>query len=163
MLDAELALAGPDGPIRGGPGGPGGAGARGVLGATSGAIPVLEIRHTLVSPRDVATGQASGKRRHAPITVVKEVDRSTPLLLGAWARNAVLTTWKLTAFAADQLGRRRPAYTIELRRALVTEVALTTADAPAFPREAVSFVYEAITWTWLDGTVTANDDWLAPV
>lgn len=150
MLDAELTVAGPQGPIRGGPG-PRGA-----------AIRVLDVRHTVLSPRDAATGQASGKRRHAPITVVKDVDRATPQLLQAWARNDVLTTWRLDIFRADQIGRRARAYSIELRRASVVEVALMTPETPGFPQEAVAFTYERIQWTWHDGNVEAQDDWLAP-
>jgi len=32
------------------------------------------------SPRDLATGQSSGKRMHKPITITKEVDSASPLL-----------------------------------------------------------------------------------
>jgi len=35
---------------------------------------------TLVSPRDAATGQASGKRSHKPFVVVKQWDAASPLL-----------------------------------------------------------------------------------
>ncbi|MDQ8186872.1 type VI secretion system tube protein Hcp [Pelagicoccus sp. SDUM812002] len=33
----------------------------------------------LVSPRDAASGLATGKRQHKPITIVKQVDKSSPL------------------------------------------------------------------------------------
>ena len=33
------------------------------------------------SPRDQATGQASGKRMHKPLTITKEVDKSSPMLM----------------------------------------------------------------------------------
>ena len=151
MVDAELTVNGPDGPIRGASGPRGGSG-----------IPVLDLRHTLVSPRDLATGQASGKRRHSPITVVKEVDRTSPLLLNAWIRNDVLPSWRLDVFATDQLGRRRAAFTIELRNAYLVEISLTTHDGPGLPREALSFAYEAVTWTWPDGRTSATDDWIVP-
>jgi len=36
----------------------------------------LTLDHTVVSPRDAATGQASGKRMHKPITITAEVGRS---------------------------------------------------------------------------------------
>jgi type VI secretion system secreted protein Hcp len=29
--------------------------------------------------------------------------------------------------------------------------------------ETWSFTYQKITWTWLDGGITAQDDWEAPV
>lgn len=32
------------------------------------------------APRDVATGQSSGKRMHKPFTITKELDKSTPML-----------------------------------------------------------------------------------
>lgn len=35
------------------------------------------------SPRDVATGQASGKRMHKPLIITKELDKSSPLLMKA--------------------------------------------------------------------------------
>lgn len=156
MIDAALTLVGPQGPMRGGQD-------HGVPNPRGGAaIAVLDVRHTLVSPRDVATGQATGKRRHAPIVVTKDVDRASPQLLQAWSRNEVLTTWRLDVFGADSFGRRAPRYTIELGHACIVEVVLLTPEEATFPRESVAFAYERITWTWVDGNVTAIDDWLAP-
>ncbi|HEX8879793.1 MAG TPA: type VI secretion system tube protein Hcp, partial [Candidatus Acidoferrum sp.] len=37
------------------------------------------------SPREVATGQASGKRMHKPLVIVKEVDKASPKLYQACA------------------------------------------------------------------------------
>jgi type VI secretion system secreted protein Hcp len=148
VLDAELTIVGEQGPIRGGPGPRGGT-----------AIAVLDVRHTLVSPRD-ANGHTTGKRQHAPITVVKDVDRSSPPLWQALVRNDVMSTWRLDVFGADQFGRRRAAYSIELQRAIVAEISLTTSESGSL-RERVAFVYEAITWTWHDGGITATDDWSA--
>lgn len=153
MLDAELTLVGPDGPVRGGSGAP----------TATGAIPVLEVRHTLVSPLDTVTGQPTGKRRHAPVVVVKEVDRSSPVLLNAWARRVVHATWRLDVFVPDRFGRRSVGYTIVLGGAEVSEIVVSTPEAPGLPREAVSFAYERITWTWAEGNVTASDDWRATV
>ena len=34
-------------------------------------------KYDVQSPRDLATGQASGKRMHKPITITKELDKST--------------------------------------------------------------------------------------
>ena len=151
MLDAELTLTGPQGPIRGAPGPRGGA-----------AIRVLELRHIVVSPRDAVTGQATGKRRHTPIAITKDIDRSSPMLASAWVRNDVLTTWRLDVFGTDQFGRRSSVYSIDLRNAVIVEISLTTPEAGALPREAVSFVYEGITWTWRDGGISATDEWLTP-
>jgi len=40
-----------------------------------------QAHYTIVSPRDAATGQASGKRTHKPIGVVKEWGAATPQLM----------------------------------------------------------------------------------
>ncbi|MBL7976348.1 MAG: type VI secretion system tube protein Hcp [Candidatus Kapabacteria bacterium] len=39
----------------------------------------------IVSPRDPASGQATGKRQHSPIVLTKELDKSSPLLAVAEA------------------------------------------------------------------------------
>jgi len=36
----------------------------------------LTLDHTIISPRDLASGQSSGKRMHKPITITAEVGRS---------------------------------------------------------------------------------------
>jgi len=150
VLDAELTMIGPQGPVRGGSGQRDGA-----------AIRVLEVRHPLVSPRDEATGQATGKRRHAPIAITKDIDRSSPVLASAWVRNDVLTTWRLDVFGTDQFGRRSSVYAVELRNAVVVGIVLATPEAATLPRESVSFAYEVITWTWHQGGISATDQWLA--
>jgi hypothetical protein len=38
------------------------------------------VTQAYLAPRDRASGQATGKRQHKPITVIKEWDKSTPLL-----------------------------------------------------------------------------------
>lgn len=40
-----------------------------------------EVYYTITSPRDAASGQASGKRMHKPITVVKEWGAASPQLM----------------------------------------------------------------------------------
>lgn len=39
---------------------------------------IVTSESNVKSPRDIATGQASGKRQHKPLTVTKEVDKASP-------------------------------------------------------------------------------------
>jgi type VI secretion system secreted protein Hcp len=43
--------------------------------------------YALVSPRDVATGMASGKRQHYPVMIYKEIDASSPQFAEALVTN----------------------------------------------------------------------------
>lgn len=154
MIDATLTITGPQGPLTGGSASP--------LGPRAGrGITVLDLRHTLVSPRDPATGQATGRRRHAPVQVTKEIDRSTVRLLEAWRRNDVLVEWRLSVFGTDGLRRLQPVYTLELRRAVVVEISVLSGEG-GLPLETVSFGYEQVVWTWVEGGVTTQDDWASP-
>jgi hypothetical protein len=49
------------------------------LTCTGGAL--KEVHYTVAGPRDASSGQASGKRMHKPITVVKEWGPASPQLL----------------------------------------------------------------------------------
>jgi type VI secretion system Hcp family effector len=44
------------------------------------------------SPRDVATGQSSGRRQYEPIVIRKRIDKSSPMLAEALAKKKTLGT-----------------------------------------------------------------------
>jgi len=48
---------------------------------------VIAVNHEIISPRDVVSGQATGKRQHKPFVITKELDKSTPLLFSALVNN----------------------------------------------------------------------------
>jgi type VI secretion system secreted protein Hcp len=129
----------------------------------------------ITSPRDAATGLATGKRQHQPITIVKEIDKSSPLLWNALVNNENLTTWELRFFSAGAVGigaaagLERLIYTITLTNANISSIqeAMLDNEIPAnasLPmREEVAFTYQKIQWTWTDGGITASDDWQSPL
>lgn len=51
---------------------------------------VLKFNYSVVSPRDVSTGQASGRRQHKPIAVTREPGAASPQFFTALATNEVL-------------------------------------------------------------------------
>jgi type VI secretion system secreted protein Hcp len=126
-----------------------------ITGQKSGALPAVQLTgssHEIVSPRDPASGLPTGKRMHKPFTITKVLDKATPMLLSALVTNENLTKVKLTL----QEGGKDVA-TVELTNA-------NLADYQAHgTSETWSFTYQKITWTWLDGGITASDDWEAPV
>src|SRR5205814_7916595 len=51
---------------------------------------LLDLRYEMDSPRDAATGLASGKRIYKPLTIVKRFGASSPQYLQALSTNEVL-------------------------------------------------------------------------
>lgn len=63
-----------------------------------------QAHYTISSPRDVSSGQASGKRMHKPITVVKEWGPATPQLMAMKPTYDVKKVEGTGARAADGAG-----------------------------------------------------------
>jgi type VI secretion system secreted protein Hcp len=148
-------VAGPTGPAGVNPPDPDNvAGTAAITGQKQGDLPAIQVTgfsHEIVSPRDAASGLATGKRIHKPITISKTIDASTPLLLNALADNENLSKLKLTL----QMGGNA-VETVELLNASVSDYQAQGAN------ETWSFTYQKITWTWLATGTTASDDWEAP-
>jgi len=117
-----------------------------------GPITLLAMSHEIVSPRDAASGLPTGKRQHKPFTITKELDKSSPLLLSALVTNENLSSVTITVN-----GDGKPVATVKLTNASISNY------VDHGTTETWSFTYQKITWTWIDGGITAQDDWEAPV
>ena len=106
--------------------------------------------HEIVSPRDLASGQATGNRQHKPITITKELDAATPKLL-----QALVTNETLTSVLIGLLRNGQQVATVKLTNAGIADYA-AHGDT-----ETWQFTYQKIVWTWVDGGITAQDDWEA--
>jgi type VI secretion system secreted protein Hcp len=133
-----------------------------------GTIRVTAADHAVTTPRDAASGLATGKRQHGQYTITKDLDASTPRLYSAWARNEAFTTWELLFFEPTATGVEVQHYTVRLTGAAIAKIRFEMPDVldPAgvkLPlRETISFTYGKIEWLWTAGAVTATDSWSAP-
>ena len=136
-----------------------------IPGITQGSTEVIGYSHGIISPRDPATGQATGKRQHEPIVIQKEIDRSSPLLFKALVQNDIIPSLELKLFRPNPTGdgTSQNYFTIVLTNAHVSSISKSQNLDPSRPVEDVAFVYQRISWKWVDGGVTAEDDWEAPV
>jgi type VI secretion system secreted protein Hcp len=137
----------------------------------NGTIALLGVEHGIASPRDSASGLATGKRQHYPIIVTKEVDRTSPLFYGFITGNEALTVFELHFFGADESGgliggRESELYTITLTKAFVSRIDVAgRVDEQADPAarlpmiERIAFVYDSIEWKWIDGGIASKDGW----
>ena len=134
-----------------------------------GLIQVMAAIHDVISPRDAQSGLPTGQRQHKPLTITKEIDRSTPLLRQALITNETLTEWELQFFKPTSSGVETRYFVIKLTNAAVASARLVMPDAvdvatkylPTY--EELAFTYQKIEWTWIDGGITAQDEWQAPV
>ena len=137
-----------------------------------GKIMVIAAEHGVASPRDPASGLATGRRVHKPFMITKELDMSSPLLYAGLAANEIFPTWELQFWApavntavGGGTGAEVMRYTVRLTNASISDIRfcmLNTKD-PELMRyaefEEVSFVYQRIDWTWMVGGKTSGDDW----
>ena len=124
-----------------------------------GQIRVTAYAHEIVSPRDVASGMATGKRQHKPFVITKEIDKASPLLYNALSSNEMLPEVTLSFYRPAKAGSGASAqwYTIRLSNAIISGIKSWT-DDKGQPFEDVSLVYQRIAWTYTDGNVTFEDN-----
>lgn len=132
-------------------------------------IMVFDVRHGVTSPRDAASGLATGHLHHAPIVVTKEVDRSSPLLHAILTNNENIAEWRLDFWRPSRSGKEFQFYTIELVDASIVsmELEMLNNKIPENIRlpemERIAFAYQQITWTYQDGGITHTAQWETPI
>ena len=133
-------------------------------------IMVIAVSHEIVSPRDAASGLATGKRAHRPLVITKELDKSSPILWQMLVTNEVITEfvldfWKPSISAGSGTGSEFQHYSIKLTNASIAEIHFRmpnnkNPDLVKFAEyEEIAFTYEKIAWTWKDGGIVAEDSW----
>lgn len=131
-------------------------------------IMIIGFSHEVISPRDAASGLPTGKRQHKPIVITKEIDMATPLLQMILVNNESIKSWKLEFWQPSKTGQEFQFYTIELMNASIAGIQAEMLNNK-YPenmqhkeREHISFCYQKIVWTFMDGGISAEDDWEAP-
>ena len=102
---------------------------QGALAATTrktgcaGKIEASGFSYGVTSPRDMTTGQATGKRQHKPIRIKKEWSAASTQLFQALENNELLTSVTLDFFSVDQgTGQMLLDHSIQLTNAFVTSI-----------------------------------------
>jgi type VI secretion system secreted protein Hcp len=125
----------------------------------------LAYSYEVKSPRDLATGQASGKRQHGAITITKEWGAASPQLFNALVKNEQLSTVVFTFMTTDQTtGGQIPYYKVTLTNATIAQIHsfkdLTyQREYSTKELESVSFTFQKIQVESLTGKTTASDNW----
>ncbi len=133
-------------------------------------IMVIAFNHEVLSPRDTNTGLPTGQRQHKVLTLTKEIDKATPLLMNTLITNENLKKWTLRFWRpSSSTGIEKQFFTIQLINANISDIRMEMLNN-MYPenvahkeREHVSFTYQKIIWTYEDGGITCMDDWMTRV
>ena len=123
-----------------------------------GSMRVNAYQHEISSPRDAASGQATGRRQHKPLVITKELDKASPLLYKALTTNEVLPEVTLLFYRNANTGKQDQYFTIALTDGTISGIKSWT-DDKGVPMEEVSFTYQKIVWTYTNGGITHEDTW----
>ena len=133
----------------------------------------LTYKHTIQSPRDAATGRASGKRQHGQITFTKEWGPASPQLMQALCTNELLPSVLFEFIKTTDDGQEEIYHTIKLVNATVAKIDYITGGAggegvntakhqsgyDTHELEAVALTYQRIEMENRTGSTMAEDDW----
>ena len=118
--------------------------------AMSDSIKIVNV----VRDTPMATGMATGRRAHATITIIKEVDKASPMLAMAASSNENLP--EVTITFVGGAAEEKTAQKIVLTNATILSV------RKAGGNEQITFDYQAIEVTYAKGGKSAIDDWSVP-
>jgi type VI secretion system secreted protein Hcp len=132
-------------------------------GGRSGKIEGLAFHYEVTSPRDPATGQASGRRQHSPVTFVKQWGAASPQLLTAAVNNELLNSVLFEFIQMNPNGEEEVFHTIKLTNASVAsikqDVKGVAGGKDLQDLEEVSFTFQSMEMQNLDGKTMVADSW----
>jgi type VI secretion system secreted protein Hcp len=134
-------------------------------------IEVLSCSYSVQSPRDAATGQASGKRVHKPVQIVAEWGTATPQLFQALVSNEVLAEVTIDFVDTNKDGKSYVRQTKKLVNATISSLRSQAIFSNGPIRHGhsltldeyleIDMTFHPIEWTWKNGGKTYSDDWQA--
>ena len=127
-----------------------------------GKLPGIGFSYEVKSPRDTASGQASGKRQHGAVTFTKEWGAASPQLFSALVSNEVIKSALFEFVRTNEIGVEHVFHTIKLTNASVTAIhqyiaAQEDIDLDNAELEDVALTFRGIEMTNVDAKTTASD------
>ena len=129
-------------------------------------IPVLRVSYEVAAPKDTATGQASGKRQHGEVLVVKDWGAASPQLLQALTQNELFKSVLIEFFRTGAGGQEEATEIMRLSDATISKMKMTVSDASSGDGPAgrlideVRFTFRKIEITHPAAKSTFSDDWV---
>lgn len=128
-------------------------------------IECFYFESSVTTPRDPASGRATGRRQFAPIKIRKRIDRASPLLAKALTQNS-RCQGIFSFYRPDGEGNDEVFYTVTMEGAFVSDLVVQMPDTLSSPgqdvREAfeeVTFTFDKIIWEHRPGGTQHEDSW----
>jgi type VI secretion system secreted protein Hcp len=126
---------------------------------------IYELIHKIERPSNPDSGKITGPPKHGPLTIKKEIDKSTPLLYNALTSGERLTKCEISCYRSDENGKDEHYFSIILEAASIIDITsvLPNCKDPNMEQlehmEEVSFRYRKITWSHEVSGTTGMQDW----
>lgn len=126
-----------------------------------GSIELKSFSHGVTIPMDPHLGKLTGTRVHRPVSIVKEFDRTTPLLYRAVCEGRTMKKATIKMYQILDSGLEAEYFNIILENVKFTTVApyLAPNGMSSTHLETLELRYEAITWKYTDGNIIYRDSW----
>ena len=124
-------------------------------------IEIASFSQAAESPRDAATGQASGRRKHEPIVITKQAGASSPQIWQALHTNELLKDVLFQFVRTTAEGKEQVYHTIKLTNATIASVERIGGNSKN-EEERIKLTYQNIEVMGGQGGVTSKDNWTAP-
>lgn len=133
-----------------------------------GKIAGVAFYYGVKSPRDAATGMASGRRVQSGISFTKAIDGTTPQFFAAMTQNEVLKSVVLEFYGTSPEGMEQVYYTIKLTNATVSGIEQYAGRVPegdvarpmdSTPLEDITVTFQRIEMESPIAKTMAMDDW----
>ncbi len=133
-------------------------------------IPGLRFAYEVKSPRDVASGLASGKHQHSFVAMTKQWGAATPQIFQACVTNELLPSVLFEFMHTTPEGVEEVYHTVKLTNASIAGIRQHIGDVDATAPagqidpnelETISFTFQTIEIENRTGKTAASDNWSA--
>ena len=133
-------------------------------------IECLSFRAGVMSPIDttitrvpVKGGRTTGRHQHSPITILKKINKSSPLILKALCQNERIDSAEFQFYRTDMAGSDENFFTILVENGFISKVEqISQAESIEghmdFPVEEVEISYSRIKWTSIADSIEYADN-----
>lgn len=132
--------------------------------AHAGKVLCQALHHSITRGGDSSTGTSTGSRIHHKLTILKTMDKATPLLVGALTMNMVVDVL-LEFYRIAPTGLEELYFTIHMTGGRICDQeldipnCLDSRNSEVQHMERISFTYQRISWTAVAGSTEHEDEW----